>query len=297
MKITFIGFGHFGRAVASLLEHKEDIEIRAWDTAATGHSCQIEDVEEAVKGAELVIFGVPSAFFADCLKGIKGIPESAVLVSGTKGIDAKSGKLPFEMLEEAFPKNQVAVLSGPMLADELEKGIQTCGTVAARDRKTFAVVLGAFENTSLKLCFSKDILGVALAGVLKNVYTLAFGLSDGLKMGANFKSCVVVQAIREMQTIIQVIGGEAGTMMTHAGIGDLLATGYSDASRNYQYGFSVGAEEKLESRETVEGIGNIDTVLSKLPDKNSFPLMIAIEDIFMKNAEAKERLLEAFKIC
>ena len=297
MNLTIIGFGSFGQAIASLVKTNAHVKISAWDLVDTGDACQVSDVSEAVAGANVVFFAVPSAFFADCLKGIAGVPQQAVLVAGTKGIDPVSGKSPFELLQKTFPNNPVAVLSGPMLAEEITRGVETCATVAAKDRKIFASVLEVFENTPLKLCFTKDLIGVSLAGVLKNVYTLAFGLSDGLQMGANFKSCVVLQAIKEMQAIIQVLGGEASTMMTHAGLGDLLATGYSLSSRNYSYGFGLGGVQGNDNKATVEGIKNIETILAKLPDKNSFPLICAVEEIFLKDVPAKERLLQALRVC
>lgn len=297
MKLTIIGFGAFGKAIASIVKINANVELCAWDIADSGDQCQVSDISKAIIGADAVFFAVPSAFFADCLKGISAMPEDAILISGTKGIDQNSGKLPFELLSEAFPENQIAVLSGPMLAQEIGNGTKICATLAASNRKTFATVSALFENTLLELCYSKDMLGVSLAGVLKNVYTLALGLSDGLSLGSNFKSCLALQAIKEIQAVIQVLGGDTQTIMTHAGLGDFLATGYSESSRNYQFGFSVGQGKKSEKKETVEGVDNIATILLKLLDKNSFPLICAIEDIFLKEVEPKERLLQALRSC
>jgi len=294
IKITFIGFGAFGQALAGVLEKKEGIEICAWDVQDTGKSCQIAEASDAVDGADLIFFAVPSQFFAKCVGSIKGISESAILITGTKGMDPETNKLPFEILKDQFPKNKIAVLSGPMLADELNKGLPTTATIASDSIEVAKEIKNVFSGTQVSLKESDDMIGAAALGVLKNVYVLALGLSDGLKMGADFKASLVQKAQTEMQEMIHRLGAHRETISTPAGMGDFLATGYSSSSRNYSYGFGFATGDIDESK-TVEGIKNIDNIIGRLGEISDLPFLMAVKAIFKEGADARETLEKIIK--
>ncbi len=287
--ITFIGFGAFGQALAGVLEKKEGIDIKAWDVQDTGKECQVDKVSDAIKDAEVIFFAVPSQFFVQCVSKIEGIPESAILVTGTKGMDPETNKLPFEVLQDHFSNNKIAVLSGPMLADELNEGLPTTATIASDSSDSIKRLKALFEGTQVSLKESDDMIGTALLGVLKNVYVLALGLSDGLKMGADFKASLVQRAEIEMKEIIHRLGAHRETMQTPAGMGDFLATGYSSSSRNYSYGLGFATGD-VEEGKTVEGIKNIDNIIGRLGDASDLPFLMAVKGIFKDGADARKTL-------
>ena len=287
--IAFIGFGAFGQALAGVLEKKEGIKLSAWDVQDTGKPQQVPEVADAVKNADAVFFAVPSQFFVQSVKNIDSIPESAVLVTGTKGMDPETNKLPFEILQDYFPKNRIAVLSGPMLADELNEGLPTTATIASDQGEVIDQIKNLFAGTQVALKESDDMLGAALLGVLKNIYVLALGLSDGLKMGSDFKASLVQKAQEEMQEILDRLGADKKTIETPAGMGDFLATGYSSASRNYSYGFGFATGGQDDSK-TVEGMKNIENITGRLDQVSDLPFLMAVKAIFKENAEPRKTL-------
>jgi len=293
-KTTFIGFGAFGQALAGVLEKKEGIEIRAWDVQDTGKSCQVAEASDAVDGADLIFFAVPSQFFAKCVVSIENMPESAILVTGTKGMDPETNKLPFEILKDQFPKNKIAVLSGPMLADELNQGLPTTATIASDSIEVAEEIKNVFSGTQVSLQESDDMVGTAALGVLKNVYVLALGLSDGLKMGADFKASLFQKAHGEMRQMLDRLGANQDSVESPAGMGDFLATGYSSSSRNYSYGFGFATGDIDESK-TVEGIKNIDNIIGRLGETSDLPFLLAVKAIFKEGADARITLEEVIK--
>ncbi len=287
--ITFIGFGAFGQAVAKVLSVKQDLQIRAWDVQSTGQDCQVDDVKEAVADADVVFFAVPSQFFADCVKRIEGVPENAILISGTKGMDPNTNKFPFEILKEQFIGNPIAVLSGPMLAGELNAGAQTSATIASDDIEIALRTQKLFSGTQVELLPSTDVLGTSALGVLKNIYVLALGLSDGLELGADFKQALFEKAQDEMQMILTKLGANPNSVDTPAGIGDFRATGYSTSSRNYCYGYGF-ATGNIEQGKTVEGVKNIQNLITRLDDISNLPFLFAIKNIFLDASEPRKAL-------
>ena len=301
MKIAIIGFGRFGKALANILEAKKEThEICVWDIAETGDRRQVKKCEEALLGAEIVLIAVPSTFFGESLKNLSCVPKNAMIASCTKGFDGKTNKLPIEILKQAFPKNPLGVLSGPMLSEELGEGLPTKATFASTSKKDAEKVIRMFKGTNLALEYSKDIKSVSLLGILKNVYALGTGLSDGLSLGSNFRSCVALRAVKEMKEILSETGGKKESFMTYAGLSDFLTTAYSPKSRNYQYGHAWGEGKKAGDNlaeeicpELVEGVDNIARIKKYTRRASEKPLFRAIENIFMKNKEPKKELLKA----
>ncbi len=297
-KIAFIGFGRFGKALVHVLRQKDQYEIAAFDLADSGDACQLPSAAEAMEGAAAVFFVVPSGAFRSCTEHLD-VPN-VPLVTCSKGIDPTSQKLPIEVLHELFPNHSAAALSGPMLSAELEEGLPSAGTVASLDAASAELVKTLFDGTTLSLETSSDEIGISWCGILKNVYALALGLSDGLELGDNFKSVLTRRAMIEMQQIIKAAGGDPGSMMSFAGIGDFLATGYSTKSRNYAYGFALGHGDDLPGA-LAEGVKNFENVVAILgssgddaaPGNHSgLPLLETIRSIFSQNAPPRESLLE-----
>lgn len=291
-KIAIIGFGKLGRALADVLEAKKESCLTcAWDIVKTGDHREVDKCDEAVKDAIAVFVVVPSAFFSESLNGLLGcVDKNTVLVSCVKGLDDKTGNLPIKLLEKNFPKNPVAVLSGPMLSEELKNGLPTRAVIASKKSSQVKQIIDLFQGTSLILAPSNDPIGSSFYGILKNIYALALGLSDGLELGANFKSCLALQAAKEMKKIVKSAGGKDETFLSEAGLADFLATGYSPKSRNYSYGFKKAKGEEL-NNELVEGVKNLEAVL-KTTEKIKLPLLLAVKNIFLNNQDPKTELLK-----
>jgi glycerol-3-phosphate dehydrogenase (NAD(P)+) len=151
-----------------------------------------------------------------------------------------------------------------------------------------------FNDTQVELKISDDVIGTAALGVMKNVYVLGLGLSDGLGLGDEFKKKLVALARLEMEQMLEKLGAKKETIDTPAGMGDFLATGYSSSSRNYQYGFGF-AKGEIKDNLTAEGIKNIQNLSIRLSDISDLSFFNAIKSIFINNADPRSALTSVIK--
>ncbi|MGQ9617729.1 MAG: NAD(P)H-dependent glycerol-3-phosphate dehydrogenase [Candidatus Aminicenantia bacterium] len=198
------------------------------------------EIESALKGDEIVFFAVPSKFARYVLKEMerykKDIP---VLISLTKGIDPESLKRVSEMAEEAIGVKKIGVLSGPSFAKEVAEGKPTSCVVASKDLNISQMVQNSFSSHTLRLYRSSDIIGVELAGALKNVIAIAGGIVVGLGLGMNALASLITRGIVEIAKLGVRMGAEERTFYGLAGIGDLILTCTGELSRNRRYGIEL----------------------------------------------------------
>lgn len=295
MRICIIGLGKLGASLAAILESKKtNCQTCGWDVVETKNPIQAKTCDEAVNGSDTIFLVVPSQFLASSLKTIKTckINPRTVLVSFIKGLDPATKKIPIELIASQFPKNPAAVVSGPMLSEEIIN-LPTRATIACSKKKYIQGIQDIFNGTNLSLEFSNDIKGVSWLGVLKNVYALATGVSDGLELGYNFRSCLALQSLREIKTILKKIGGKETTIFEYAGIGDYLTTAFSPKSRNYNYGFSRGRGTPP-SGELAEGVKNLELVHG-IAGRNPLPVLNALKQIFINGEDPKNALLRSLR--
>jgi glycerol-3-phosphate dehydrogenase (NAD(P)+) len=154
-------------------------------------------------------------------------------------MEVASSKLMPELFEEILPKHRFAVIGGPMLADEIMADLRAACVVASKDM-VFAEEIEALLSSPLfRIEPSSDVTGVALAGVLKNIYSVSLGIADGLSLSGNEKGWLVSRAINEMSRIGEIFNVPIATVLGTAGVGDFIATGYSQYSRNRAVGDEI----------------------------------------------------------
>jgi len=262
-KISVIGAGGWGTALAVLLaERREKVclwahspetaeEIRTQRTNThylPGVTIPVgvqptNDLAEAA--ADLAVMVVPSRYFRQVASGLgeAGLPEGAVVVSCTKGIEHSTGHVMTQVLEECLPGRRHAVLSGPNLAAEIARGIPAAGVVGSRHADILPALQETFSLAAFRAYTSDDVAGIQLGGALKNVFAIAAGASDGLRMGDNAKAALVTRALAEMMRLGVALGGRRETFAGLSGIGDLMVTCFSKHSRNRGFGERLGRGE------------------------------------------------------
>jgi glycerol-3-phosphate dehydrogenase (NAD(P)+) len=151
--------------------------------------------------------------------------------------------------------------------------------VASRDTKSIKVVKAVMENNHLRLIKTRDLVCVEVAGSFKNVYAIAMGLCDGLKMAMNTKSALLVLALKEIGKLVKKMGGKSETVYDLAGLGDLIGTGLCAESRNRRFGeYLAQGHEKDEAikmvGQVVEGV-NASKVLKELGEKYKLKMPFA----------------------
>ena len=210
------------------------------------------DINEAVRGSDMVIFGMPSPYLRQQVEQITESFDDKMVISIIKGI-VQDLNIPIsQYLTERFSlkPGQFATLSGPSHAEEVAWERLTYLTVGCTNHEIGQEVADFFQNHYVHTTVSDDVIGVQFAGVLKNIYAIASGICTGLKYGDNFQAVLVANAMREMKRFINGINPE-GKATRHISesvyTGDLLVTSYSRFSRNHMFGVMIGKGYSVKS--------------------------------------------------
>jgi len=249
-KIGVIGAGELGKALGHVLE-KTGVQVLYYDREDDrSTTASIADVVEA---CSLLLICVPSWANREVAKEIAkhAKPENLPLViSFSKGVE-KGFVTIDQVLENTLPKGTpYGLIYGPMLANELVAHLMGSGVLALSEEGYGNTVRDMFAKARVFLEPSNDVRGTAVSGVLKNVYAIAFGMCDGLQLGANARGALSVMVLREMKRILNDLDANAATAEGLAGLGDLVAAGTADSSFNYRVGRSIAeriADEKVKS--------------------------------------------------
>lgn len=206
-----------------------------------------------LRSASLILFVTPSKALRQValrLKATCNPSEKTVLMCCTKGIEHQEnakGKRMSEILTEIFPQCPIAVLSGPSHAEEMVRNTPTAVVIGAQSEKTSQALQQLFTAGHLRSYTSTDLAGIEWGGALKNVFALAAGISDGLKLGDNAKAALVTRALTEMIRLGTQLGGRRETFQGLSGIGDLMVTCFSQHSRNRRVGELLGQGQPLDA--------------------------------------------------
>lgn len=294
-KIAIIGAGEIGLALGRVLRAK-GCQLKFWDknpqVLALLGGGEL-GVREVVAEAEAVFMCVPSWAMREALLCVTPyLPKRAVVISLSKGIEAATLKRMDELLKLLLAKSQPwGLLSGPMLAEEISEGMFGAGVIVSSSPKTVQAIKELFTGTNLVGQISTDVAGVALSGVLKNIYALALGVAAGLKLGDNARGSLIVLVLAEMKKIVALLGGKQETVMGPAGLGDLIATGFSAHSKNNEVGRELAARKVSDLAS--EGLASLSSVIILLGDKyKKFPILRSLSEIVQGNIEASPAFQE-----
>jgi len=228
------------------------------------------DVEEAVGGAEVVVMAVPSHAFRDVFREVvPHLGSDAPVVSLTKGIEQDSLQRMTEvMAEEAdLDPARIAVVSGPNLAKEVAARMPSASVVACVHEDRAAMLQDLFMAPHFRVYTNLDVIGVEMAGALKNVVAIAAGIADGMGFGDNSRASLITRGLAEITRLGVKLGGAPLTFAGLAGMGDLVATCISRLSRNRTLGEALGRGRTLEQvvgemRMVAEGVKSSRPVLT-----------------------------------
>lgn len=218
------------------------------------------DLAEAVAGATAVFVVIPSEFCRAVYRQLRPvIPPEAVVVSGTKGIEIDTLRRMTEVAGEEVPGHPLAVLSGPSFALEVAREQPTTVVVASTDLAVAEAAQRLVSTRTFRAYSSADVVGVELAGSLKNVIAIAAGIVDGLGYGHNTVAALVTRGLAEIARLAVASGARADTLSGLAGLGDLVLTCTGALSRNRRLGQALGAGRTLaeavaETRMVAEGL-------------------------------------------
>jgi glycerol-3-phosphate dehydrogenase (NAD(P)+) len=205
------------------------------------------DLGEALRDASLVLFAVPAqASRAIFQCAAPHLAPRADRVITSKGIEEGSLRRLSEVLEEETgTAGRIVVLSGPSFAAEAVRGDPTALVVAGHDPATVRRAQQAISARNIRVYSNDDLVGVELAGALKNVMALATGIVEGIGFGANTRAALITRGLAEITRLGLALGGTSGTFAGLAGAGDLILTCTGLLSRNRSVGMEVGRGHPL----------------------------------------------------
>lgn len=207
------------------------------------------DLDEAVGGAGLVLFAVPAQHLrAIAVQVAPSLDGAPLTVSAAKGLEVATGSRMTEVLAATLPAacvGRLAALSGPSFATEVGRGLPAAAVVAAPDAAVGAAVQRVLSGPTFRLYVTTDLLGVELAGAVKNVVAIAAGVADGLSLGASARASLITRGLAELSRLGRALGARPETFAGLAGVGDLILTCSSDLSRNRTVGLELGRGRRL----------------------------------------------------
>ena len=292
--VGVIGAGSFGTAVANILAENSDVLLYARTTESveelienqkseknflSGNVTPTNDIRQVAEQCETIFPVVPSANFREMMKQISPfLHPYHILIHGTKGLDLKDPaalskkslsrnlvRTMSEVIQEESVVVRVGCLAGPNLAKELADHQPAATVVASNFNEVIKEGQRLLRSDRFQVYGSKDLIGVELCGVLKNIIAIGSGALSGMGLGENARALLISRGMVEMIYVGKALGGNTEAFIGLAGVGDLVATCSSTLSRNFTVGYRLAKGDTLENimdtmEETAEGINTIQTV-------------------------------------
>jgi glycerol-3-phosphate dehydrogenase (NAD(P)+) len=287
--IGIVGAGGWGIALAKVLSEKGETitlwchgsenyreleEKRESETYLPGITLAstvrlTRSLDTAVADKSLIICAVPSHAAREVMSNAAAhVAAEAMVICGTKGLEEETLKTMSEVLVDVFGaarKSRHAILSGPTFAVEVARGLPAAVTVAADRDDVAAELQETLSTQNLRVYSSRDVIGVQMGGVIKNVVAIAAGISDGLGLGENARAALITRGLAEITRLAVRMGANPMTLAGLPGLGDLVLTCAGDLSRNRQVGLQIAQGKSLEeialrSRMVAEGVRNARSV-------------------------------------
>ena len=304
MNISILGCGQFGIGLANCFLDKEENKIMMWnkfedeivDLSQKYLSISFTtDLEVAIKGTDLIVIAIPINFLEETILSLKSFYHGQDILIGTKGIDEKRKMFAFEIVNNCLDDASIGVISGGTFAQDMYDKKVMGLTLATQNNLIINKVKTGMNSNFLKIQYSNDIIGVSICGALKNIMAIGFGMLDGLGYPPSSKFLFLTEAIYEINNFIKFLGGTSYTIMSYAGIDDIMMTCTSSQSRNYTLGKLIGKKTsideiiKYKNEYTIEGLGTSKAIYELAITKNiTLPICFTIYKILYENSDIQE---------
>ncbi|MCX5642864.1 MAG: NAD(P)-dependent glycerol-3-phosphate dehydrogenase [Candidatus Omnitrophica bacterium] len=253
---------------------------------------------EDVKEAGLFILAPPSFAFRETASNLFKIKTDGFFLIATKGLEEGTGLRMSEVLRSEMGRINFAVLSGPTIARELAAGLPASAICAGENENLNALCQDILNSEKFRIYTSPDPIGCELGGALKNPLAIAAGIVEGLGLGENTKAALLCRGLAEIARLGKALGGKEKTIFGLSGLGDLITTASSPASRNHSFGLAIGRGEDPKSliasqESVVEGYYTIRPSLL-LSEKTGceMPISTKIAEVLFNNKKPAEAVRE-----
>jgi glycerol-3-phosphate dehydrogenase (NAD(P)+) len=292
-RVLILGYGEMGHAMEHLLSARHDVRIWNMGAVVKGSHMILED---EVAEAQVILFCLPvnphreiAGRIAPCLA------KDSLCLTIAKGLD-ESGQTAAQVFEDVFgDKYHYGVVYGPMISEELRAGQHGFADAVLSESADFGTIQSLFLGSKLICQQASDMHGRSWSVILKNVYAIMFGVSDGLELGRNMRGHLMVTAIAELSGIVQSFGGQAHTPNGYAGLGDLVTTGTSEDSHHHTLGRQLVRGEWSDI--SGEGVHTLRMVEKyHLFEWRAYPLFTLAHDIVTAPETLHERVEDYLKM-
>ena len=272
-RVAVLGAGAWGTALACSLASR--LEVRLWARDAVQARAMrrerrnrrylpeielpaslkiCEHVADGIEGSRLVLAATPVSALRDVFRQSRTGNRRVPIVWLCKGFEQGTGLLPHQIVDEMLAAERserdtplpYGALSGPSFALEVARGLPCALTLAARDAGFAREAAGLLHGGTLRVYYSADLVGVEVAGAVKNVMAIAAGICDGLGLGQNARAALITRGLAEITRLGVALGGAVETFMGLAGAGDLILTATGDLSRNRRVGLELASGKDLD---------------------------------------------------
>ncbi len=315
MKIAMLGTGAYSLALTYALS-KNNNDITMWthdinhvnEFNTTNKVASVLDFElketvkittslkDAMKDSDLIIIGTASRFFTSLVTDMKEYyKKNTPICIATKGIDDTSKEFLSNIASKALKTKTISVLSGPTFAIDIVTDEPVALALASKSKITTEIVKKTLSSDRLKLRDNTDLIGVQVCGSVKNIIAIAAGIINGLGYSNSTTAFLINEAMHDIKNSLKYLGANKNTILSFAGIGDLILTCTSTKSRNFSFGFTIGkyndpkkTKEYLDNT-TVEGYFAI-TTFRKLLRKHQIkvPIINLIDNIVNSGKDPNE---------
>ncbi|HZK18990.1 MAG TPA: NAD(P)H-dependent glycerol-3-phosphate dehydrogenase [Clostridia bacterium] len=317
-KVAVIGAGSWATALAYLLGNK-GLPVKMWarsssvvqeinemrvnpgylpgvalpkEVAVTG------SIKDALSGAAVAIYAVPSNAFRQVLgESLKHLPREALIVNTAKGLEESTAKRLSEVFTELAGIKRAGyynLLSGPSHAEEVGRDMPTAVAISGGEPEYMSFLQDVFMTNNFRVYANNDLIGVELAGALKNIIALGTGIADGLGFGDNTRAALMTRGLAEISRLGIIMGADPLTFAGLAGVGDLIVTCTSPHSRNRRAGIEIGKGSTLEEavkkvKMVVEGVRTTKVAkqLSELKEVE-MPITSQMHEVLFNGLPAKK---------
>ncbi len=308
MNITILGSGAFGLALAKSFLINNHITI--WSKFEKEVNSLKEkykeytftsNIENALSTSDIIVIAIPIEYINTTLIEIKPYYKKGFILIASKGIETKTHQFAYEIIEKTFPNTPYGILSGGTFAkDIMEENIMGI-TLSTNFKNVEIIAKKVLNHHILKVELSKDNIGVSICGAIKNTMAIAFGILDGANYKESTKFMYLTEAILEIKRIISLLGGNENTILSYAGIDDIMMTCTSSKSRNYTFGNMIGRNkskkeiEDYKNNTTIEGLGTTKAIYHLLKERKINSSLINIIYKILYENENKELLINYLK--
>ncbi|MDO8566129.1 MAG: hypothetical protein Q7S04_03030 [Candidatus Moranbacteria bacterium] len=242
-------------------------------------------------GLKVFIFALPTNVLRNVLWEVKDrIDNKTLVINASKGIEQKTHKLPYEIIEEVLGKRaHYFSLIGPGFAQEVVKKNPTIVNLGYRNKKYLAAARAVFQKSYFDVVPTPCLYAIEVMGSFKNIYAISCGIAEGLGYGVNTRTKLILLAYQELKKLLIALGHDYNRSAEIAFMGDLILTCSSTESRNFTFGKFLTRHSARESlnkiKETVEGLSSVSSVrFFEQKAQIKLPLARLIHDIIdMKN--------------